>query len=195
MATDKKPVSVLFVCLGNICTPLHTNILSTTNIAPGRSTMAEGVFRSLTQNASHPLIAQIDSCGTGAYHVGSRPDSRTLMTLNAHGITDYTHKARKFAYPDDFHDFDYIFAMDKENLEDLEDLRERRAKELKGNEAAVANMGQVMLFGAFAGEGRKSKQGEVVRDPYYGGNDGFEKAYTQVKRFSENFLKHLEGDE
>ncbi|KAK8190616.1 low molecular weight phosphotyrosine protein phosphatase [Phyllosticta capitalensis] len=179
MATDKKPVSVLFVCLGNIC----------------RSTMAEGVFRSLTQNASHPLIAQIDSCGTGAYHVGSRPDSRTLMTLNAHGITDYTHKARKFAYPDDFHDFDYIFAMDKENLEDLEDLRERRAKELKGNEAAVANMGQVMLFGAFAGEGRKSKQGEVVRDPYYGGNDGFEKAYTQVKRFSENFLKHLEGDE
>ncbi|KAK7543745.1 phosphotyrosine protein phosphatase I superfamily [Phyllosticta citricarpa] len=180
MATDKQPVSVLFVCLGNIC----------------RSTMAEGVFRSLTQHPRHPLIAEIDSCGTGAYHVGSRPDSRTLSTLNAHGITNYTHRARKFAYPDDFHVFDYIFAMDKENLEDLEELRERREKELKrqGKETEVGNMGKVMLFGAFAGEGRKSKQGEVVRDPYYGGNDGFEKAYVQVKRFSENFLRYLEEE-
>jgi low molecular weight phosphotyrosine protein phosphatase len=75
-----EPVSVLFVCLGNIC----------------RSTMAEGVFRSLTSKPPYKsLIKHVDSCGTGAYHTGDDPDSRTMSTLIDHGICDYKHGARK----------------------------------------------------------------------------------------------------
>lgn len=75
-----EPVSVLFVCLGNIC----------------RSTMAEGVFQHLTSRTPYKgLVSKLDSCGTGAYHVGDDPDDRTLETLQKHGVTDYKHAARK----------------------------------------------------------------------------------------------------
>lgn len=75
-----EPISVLFVCLGNIC----------------RSTMAEGVFQSATSKPPYSdLIKRVDSCGTGAYHVGDDPDDRTMDTLKEHGITGYTHAARK----------------------------------------------------------------------------------------------------
>src|SRR5215472_1009206 len=84
----QKPVSVLFVCLGNIC----------------RSPMAEAVFRSLTHD-SHPLIAEVESAGTAAYHVGSPPDSRTMRTLVANGITKYQHIARRVTAAD-FERFD-----------------------------------------------------------------------------------------
>ena len=78
MASD--PISVLFVCLGNIC----------------RSTMAEGIFRSIVSKPPYQsLISEVDSCGTGAYHTGSSPDSRTMSTLEDNGITDYDHAARK----------------------------------------------------------------------------------------------------
>ena len=91
-------ISVLFVCLGNIC----------------RSTMAEGVFQSIVGKPPYQgLVSKIDSCGTGAmclfkmslavytdsipgaYHAGEEPDDRTLSTLEKHGITDYVHAARK----------------------------------------------------------------------------------------------------
>lgn len=75
-----ESISVLFVCLGNIC----------------RSTMAEGVFKSITSKAPYEgMVKKLDSCGTGAYHVGDEPDDRTMDTLEKHGITDYMHAARK----------------------------------------------------------------------------------------------------
>lgn len=75
-----EPISVLFVCLGNIC----------------RSTMAEGVFQSITSKPPYKgLVRKLDSCGTGAYHVGDDPDDRTMATLAEHGVTDYVHAARK----------------------------------------------------------------------------------------------------
>jgi hypothetical protein len=80
MATTPEPISVLFVCLGNIC----------------RSTMAEGIFKSMVSKPPYQgLISVVDSCGTGAYHTGSSPDSRTMSTLKDNGITDYDHAARK----------------------------------------------------------------------------------------------------
>ncbi|KAF2743751.1 low molecular weight phosphotyrosine protein phosphatase, partial [Sporormia fimetaria CBS 119925] len=164
-----KTVSVLFVCLGNIC----------------RSTMCEAVFASLT--TSHPLISTIDSCGTGAYHIGSPPDPRTMSTLRAHNITSYKHSARQFQ-TQDFSDFDYIFAMDEDNLEHLERLRKREVKKRGLSEEGV---GKVMLFGVF-GE-KKGKRGEEVVDPYYGEDDGFERAFEQAVRFSRGFLGELEG--
>ncbi|CBY01287.1 hypothetical protein IAQ61_003109 [Plenodomus lingam] len=168
-----EPVAVLFVCLGNIC----------------RSTMAEGVFQSLTA-PSHPLISRIDSAGTGGYHIGSSPDSRTMSTLRSNGITSYRHGARKFSPERDFADFQYILAMDADNLEDLLALRRRRVKQL-GSEEGV---GKVMLFGEFGGMGGKGRV-EEIQDPYYGGEDGFTIAYEQSVRFGKAFLERLEKGE
>lgn len=150
--------------------------------------MAEGVFQSLTP--SNSLIKTIDSCGTGAYHVGDSPDRRTMATLRDNGITTYKHAARKFAPATDFDKFDYIFAMDGSNLYDLERLREREVKRRGGDESGV---GKVMLFGTFGTW--TGSQVEEVDDPYYGGNEGFKKAYEQCVRFSKGFLEKLEKGE
>ncbi|KAG4425199.1 hypothetical protein IFR04_001566 [Cadophora malorum] len=158
MASSPEPISVLFVCLGNIC----------------RSTMAEGIFRSIVSKPPYQsLVSVVDSCGTGAYHTGSSPDSRTMSTLEDNGITDYEHAARKI-HVSDFQKFDYIFAMDRDNLRDLQRIHQRGGGKAK-----------VMLFGEFAGK----KKAEEVDDPYYGARDGFEIAYEQCMRFSKNFLK------
>lgn len=156
--------------------------------------MSEGVFQSITRPPlapSHPLVAKIDSCGTGAYHVGDDPDRRTMQTLRKKGISSYTHAARKFRPSSDFDDFDYILAMDDSNLEDLLELRAREVKR-KGGEEGV---GRVMLFGDFGGKKRRNGRGEEVDDPYYGGNDGFTTAYEQAVRFSKAFLDKLENGE
>ncbi|KAK4448292.1 Low molecular weight phosphotyrosine protein phosphatase [Podospora aff. communis PSN243] len=157
-------ISVLFVCLGNIC----------------RSTMAEGVFQSMAKTEPYKnLVAKVDSCGTGAYHLGEEPDDRTLSTLEGHGIKDYVHAARK-VNASDFDKFDYIFAMDRSNLADLERMQQRKS----GGKA------KVMLFGEYSGTGKA----EVISDPYYGGRQGFEKAYEQATRFSKNFLREVFPD-
>lgn len=75
----------------------------------------------------------------------------------------------------DFDKFDYIFAMDRANLSDLQRIQQRKP----GSKA------KVMLFGEYSGTGKA----EVISDPYYGGRQGFEKAYEQAVRFSENFLR------
>lgn len=156
--------------------------------------MSEGVFQHLTRPAdkpAHPLVESIDSCGTGAYHVGDSPDSRTMRTLKSHGITTYRHAARKFNPTADFKKFEYILAMDDDNLEDLTRLRQREIKKL-GSEEGV---GKVMLFGEFGGKMRRGGRGEEIQDPYYGGDDGFETAYEQAERFGRVFLERLEAGE
>ena len=115
-----------------------------------------------------------------AYHSGDEPDSRTLSTLEDHGITDYDHSARK-VQPSDFSKFDYIFAMDRSNLSDLNSLTKR---------ASINGKAKVMLFGEYSG----TKRAEVVQDPYYGARDGFETAYEQCTRFSKNFLRDVFPD-
>lgn len=163
-------VAVLFVCLGNIC----------------RSTMAEGVF---THNLANPkantpssLVSHVDSCGTGAYHVGSPPDPRTTAVLKKNGITPYTHAARKLR-ASDFDDFDWIFAMDADNLDDILALRKRVVAKKKSEDG----LAKVTLFGAFGG---RAKDEEVI-DPYYGADNGFDVAYEQMQRFSAGFLHEL----
>ena len=142
--------------------------------------MAEAVFRSLT-GANHPHIATIDSAGTGAYHAGDGPDPRTMSTLKDNNILDYDHAARKVRNSD-FTTFDYILAMDKENLHDLQRLRHR----VLGKEGGGKEMGKVVLFGDFGG-----RQGEEVVDPYYGARNGFEIAYEQMVRFSRGFIENV----
>jgi low molecular weight phosphotyrosine protein phosphatase len=147
--------------------------------------MAEGVFQHIAKpkhGSHHPLIDQIDSCGTGAYHIGDGPDPRTMSTLADNDIKSYKHRARKFS-TSDFDTFDYIFAMDNDNKDHLIRLRKRVLKQKNMEEH---ELGRVMLFGDFGG-----RKGEEVVDPYYGARDGFEIAYEQVVRFTNGFLKTL----
>ncbi len=98
-------VSVLFVCLGNIC----------------RSPTAHGVFEQLV--ADHQLSDTItaDSAGTAAWHIGKQPDSRSIAAAANRGCDLSSLRARQVS-PTDFEQFDYILAMDESNLADLEAL-------------------------------------------------------------------------
>ncbi|CAF9928324.1 hypothetical protein IMSHALPRED_007438 [Imshaugia aleurites] len=164
---SSRPISVLFVCLGNIC----------------RSPMADAVFRSLT--ASDQRLGQIDSCGTGAYHEGDSPDPRTMSMLQDNGIVDYEHSARKIQVAD-FDTFDYILGMDNENVHDLLRLKTRVLKNKHAGLNKDKLSAKVMLFGDFGG-----KKGEQVADPYYGENNGFAVAYEQMERFSTGFVSEV----
>jgi protein-tyrosine phosphatase len=97
-------VSVLFVCLGNIC----------------RSPLAEGVFRDLVVEASLEDRIRIDSAGTGAYHVGEAPDARAVGVALEHGV-QLTGLARQVT-ANDLQEFDWVVAMDASNKRHLEAL-------------------------------------------------------------------------
>ncbi len=99
--SSSKPIRVLFVCLGNIC----------------RSPMAEAVFRHLITQAGLADRIAADSAGTGAWHVGEPPHHGTRQVLRERGI-DYSHRAR-VVVSDDLTHFDYLVALDGENLADL----------------------------------------------------------------------------
>lgn len=151
--------------------------------------MAEGVFRQMINFGSasaNPLIKNVDSCGTGAYHVGEPPDPRTMSVLADHGVSRsaYKHAARKFD-SSDFKHFDYIFAMDEDNKDHLDRARSRL---IKKGDLEDEQAGKVMLFGTYGGKGD-----EEVIDPYYGARNGFQVAHEQMVRFSTGFLKELEG--
>ena len=97
-----KKVSVLFVCMGNIC----------------RSPTAEGVFRHLVRQEKLEDVILIDSAGTHAYHVGNPPDNRALVVGERRGIELHDLRARRVS-PEDFDLFDYVLAMDQDNYENL----------------------------------------------------------------------------
>ncbi len=92
-------VSVLFVCMGNIC----------------RSPTAEGVFRSHVQQAKLDKQISIDSAGTNSYHLGSAPDKRSQRAAKNRGYDLSAIRARK-VIEEDFTRFDYILPMDRANL-------------------------------------------------------------------------------
>ena len=93
-----KRVSVLFVCMGNIC----------------RSPTAQGIFRNLVQEAGLEEFIEVDSAGTHAYHVGNPPDQRAQETAQGRGL-ELSDLARPQVCQEDFERFDYILAMDEDN--------------------------------------------------------------------------------
>ena len=99
-------VSVLFVCLGNIC----------------RSPTAEAVFRARCTREGLVHAVTVDSAGTGAWHVGDPPDRRAQAAALARG-TDISRLRARQVVPEDFILFDYVIAMDASNLSDLEAIR------------------------------------------------------------------------
>ena len=99
MLNNKGNVSVLFVCMGNIC----------------RSPTAEGVFRHFVNEAGLDEEITVDSAGTHAYHVGEPPDRRAMAAAERRGVSLVGVKARRVT-DDDFERFDHIIAMDEDNL-------------------------------------------------------------------------------
>ena len=152
-------IRVLFVCLGNIC----------------RSPLAEGVFRSLVQERGLEGHYSADSAGTGAWHAGESPDQRSVEVARRHGVV-LAGSARRIE-TQDFERFDYVIAMDRQNLLEL--------RALTRSQQGEARLHLLRDFDPEPGDGQ-------VPDPYYGGPDGFERMYVMVNRACESLLDHLE---
>ncbi|WP_163559078.1 low molecular weight protein-tyrosine-phosphatase [Halomonas sp. NO4] len=148
---------VLFVCLGNIC----------------RSPTAEGVFRRQLDEAGLSGRVEVDSCGIGPWHVGKSPDPRAQAAARRRGIDLAGLRARQLA-DEDFYRFDYLLAMDHDNLAAIEARR-------PADSAAEAR-----LFLAYAGEPARD-----VPDPYYGGDHGFDEVLDLIEAASRGLVATL----
>ena len=157
MAGPRKKASVLFVCMGNIC----------------RSPTAEGVFRYHVEAAGLGEHIEIDSAGTHAYHVGEPADRRARAAAERRGMSLEGIRARRVS-GEDFERFDYIIAMDEDNLARLED------------EAPEEHRHKLRLFLEFA-----ELEEREVPDPYYGGAAGFERVLDLVEEASRGLLETL----
>ncbi|CAG5928037.1 unnamed protein product [Menidia menidia] len=191
-ATGSK--SVLFVCLGNIC----------------RSPIAEAVFRKMATDAGVVDKWRIDSAATSTYeignppdhrgqacmkkhdvpmrhvarqwvidsgatsdwNIGSSPDARGLACLRMNGI-ETSHRARQVT-KDDFMSFEYILCMDESNMSDLT----RKANSVKNHKAKIE------LLGSY-----DPQKQLIIKDPYYGSDEDFEKVYVQCVRCCTAFLE------
>ena len=154
----KHNISVLFVCMGNIC----------------RSPTAEAVFRACVENAGLSGQIRIDSAGTHDYHIGDPPDTRAMRAARQRGYDMSALRGRQVGM-EDFARFDYVLAMDRNNLAILQRLRPSDAA------------GHLGLFLEFAS---RHSQREVP-DPYYGGADGFERVLDMVEDAAEGLLQHI----
>jgi protein-tyrosine phosphatase len=154
-------IRVLFVCLGNIC----------------RSPLAEGVFQNLLRVRGLEPHYEIDSAGTGAWHVGEKPDARSVAVARRNGV-DLVTRARQVAARD-LSEFDYLIAMDGQNLSDLRVLARRHG--------GGARLHLLREFDPEPGD-------HQVPDPYYGGPDGFDDVFTMVHRSCAALLEHLEEE-
>jgi protein-tyrosine phosphatase len=135
-----------------------------------RSPLAEGILKSKLN--SDKFI--IDSAGTGAWHAGELPDFRSIDVAKKHQIDLTDQRARQFT-KQDFKDFDYIYVMDESNYRNVLNLAESNSD----NEKVKLIMDHSDL---------KIKN---VPDPYYGGNDGFEKVYQMLDNACTNIAKKL----
>lgn len=151
-------VKVLFVCLGNIC----------------RSPTAEGVFRKYVAEAGLTEVITIDSAGTHAYHVGEPPDRRAQETAARRGIDISGLRGRR-ATETDLDEFDYVLAMDRENLNNLLAIAREHHKQ------------RIRLFMEFADD----REEEDVPDPYYGGPSGFDRVMDMIEEASEGLLTEI----
>ena len=131
---------LLMVCLGNIC----------------RSPTAHGVMEKLIYDKGLSQYIEVDSAGTGDYHIGEPPDRRAAATALARGYDLSAQRARQVASLD-FDAFDYILAMDHSNLSELQ------------SRCPARHQDKLKLLLDFGTSGR----GEVP-DPYWSGQDGFD---------------------
>ncbi len=153
------PVRICFVCLGNIC----------------RSPTAEASMRLLVDQAGLSAEIEIDSAGTGAWHVGEPADRRARAAGTRRGLK-LNGSARKVVARD-FSHFDYVVAMDRSNEADL--------RRLAPDEAAEDKIELLRNFD------RESPRDAEVPDPYYGGGDGFERVLDICEAGCRGLLEHI----
>jgi protein-tyrosine phosphatase len=154
-------VRVLFVCLGNIC----------------RSPTAEGVMRALAVEGGVQERLEIDSAGTGSWHVGHPPDERATAAAAGRGI-ELAGAARRVE-PSDLDRFDLVIAMDRENLSGLQ-----------GMSAGRRHREKLALLRQY--DGASAAAGELeVPDPYYGGEEGFDLVLDVVTAGCRGLLLHI----
>lgn len=167
--SQAEPVKVLMVCLGNIC----------------RSPTAHAVFEQLVFDAGLQNAIVVDSAGTGAYHIGEPPDARSAATAQRKNYDMSAQRARQVEARD-FAEFDYLLAMDYQNLTALQnrcpDIYDHKPRTfLEFADAAKAADDRLRKL-IVAGE---------VPDPYYSGNDGFELVLELVELAAEGLLRHI----
>ncbi|XP_071773848.1 low molecular weight phosphotyrosine protein phosphatase isoform X1 [Centroberyx gerrardi] len=137
-----------------------------------RSPIAEAVFRKMATDSGVVDKWVIDSGATSDWNTGSSPDARGLACLRKHGI-ETSHRARQVT-KNDFMSFEYILCMDESNLSDLK----RKANSVKEYRAKIE------LLGAY-----DPQKQLIIKDPYYGSDEDFEKVYEQCVRCCKAFLE------
>ncbi|MCY1276663.1 Low molecular weight protein-tyrosine-phosphatase YfkJ [compost metagenome] len=150
-------MKILFVCMGNIC----------------RSPTAEGVFRHRLAQSGLLERVQVDSAGTGDWHVGKQADARTRRAALQRGYDLSALRARQVEAAD-FSRFDLILAMDESNLHYLRGMRPDNAS------------AEMDLFLR-----RYQLALDEVPDPYYGGDEGFEQVLDLIEQASEALLAEV----
>ena len=146
---------ILMVCLGNIC----------------RSPLAEGILKAKTNH----LDVVVDSAGTAAYHVGEKPDIRSIEIANKYGIDLTSQRARQFSV-NDFDEFDKIYAMDSSNYANIISL----ARDEKDRDKVDVILNE-----------SNPKSFQSVPDPYYGGDNGFQDVYDMLDKACDKIVEQI----
>ena len=150
------PASVLFVCLGNIC----------------RSPLAEAALRAEAERLG--LEVEVDSAGTGDWHLGYPPDPRAAAVAQRNGI-DISHLRARQVIPEDFNRFDYVIALDEQNFANL------RAMRPEGARAELS-----LLLDHVPG-----RAGQAVADPYHGDASHFDETWRDVTEGARGLARTL----
>ena len=148
--------SVLFVCLGNIC----------------RSPLAEAALRAEAERVG--LSIMVDSAGTGDWHVDCPPDPRAQAVALRNGADISRYRGRQVV-AQDFHRFDHIFALDRENLRNLRQIRP------SDGTAQLRLLMDIVL----------GREGTDVMDPYFGDEAGFDETWDNVTRAARAIVRSL----
>jgi protein-tyrosine phosphatase len=151
---------VLFVCLGNIC----------------RSPMAEAVFADLIESQGLKNQFEVNSAGTANYHIGAKPDHRTIKVCEHNGI-EINHKGQQITAKDlDYYDF--VIAMDFDNYTNIMKLSSKNEHHEK-----------IFMMRNFT----HKDQNLPIPDPYYGNMEHFEEVYEMLKEDCNNLLKQIKS--
>jgi protein-tyrosine phosphatase len=154
---------VLFVCLGNIC----------------RSPVGEATFNEIAEKEGLSHALKADSAGIMGWHVGKKPDARTLKNAMKHGL-EITHLGRKLS-AEDLDSFDHIVVMDEQNFEDVHTF-------YYDNKKRPPSAEKLFLIRDFDPAVRGVHD---VKDPYYEGDEVFEEVFQTLWRSNEALIKHL----
>ena len=161
VANQSRKFKILMVCLGNIC----------------RSPTAHGVLEKLIQNKGLSELIEVDSAGIATYHIGDHPDLRSIVAAQRRGYSLEEQVARQVRV-NDFEEFDYVLAMDVDNLHHLESAAPRGCK------------AKVRLLLSFSNVATES-----VPDPYFGdAGQGFEKVLDLIEDACQCLLEKLQRE-